>query len=93
MSTPEWRRRPDVLWRRTTDSAVVLPAGVDEPLVLSGAAALFWDVLEVPTPFDETVDLLASACQVPPEDVRIDIVALVEALADAGVIEETGHEC
>jgi hypothetical protein len=93
MSALAWRRRPDVLWRRTTESVVVLPGGVDEPLVLSGAAALFWDVLDVATGLDDAVELLAFACHVPPDDVRAQIVPLAATLADAGAVEATEDAC
>ena len=87
MTEPVCRRRDDALWRRTTDTTVVLPRHGDEPLVLSGAAALFWDLLEIATPLEDVVDLLARACDIDPAEARGHLEPLVVALSDAGVIE------
>lgn len=37
-----------MLWRRVFDGIIALPAGADEPLALSGAAALVWELLDQP---------------------------------------------
>jgi hypothetical protein len=48
MTDTPWRRVPTVLWRRVFSGIIALPAGADEPLALSGAAALVWELLDQP---------------------------------------------
>jgi hypothetical protein len=55
-----WRRRDDVLWRRTLDAVLLFPPGADEPLTVAGSGALVWDLLAEPATLTELVDALAS---------------------------------
>jgi hypothetical protein len=63
-------RNPDVLWRRTASSVVVLPLG-GEPTELIGAAAAVWDAVAQAAPVAavETID---------PREVELIVDALVE---------------
>ena len=68
-----WRRREDVLWRRTLDAVILLPANADEPLTLPDTGAIVWDLLEEPTTFDELVATLAEVYNTVPDTVANDI--------------------
>lgn len=86
MST-EWRRAGSTLWRRTTTGAVVLPAGLEEPIHLTGAAALVWDVLEEPTTTAEVTEILARACGQNVGRIGADIAAVLARLHELGAAE------
>ena len=93
MSAVEWRRGRTVLWRRTSACAVVQPRGADEPLVLSGAAAWFWDVLEVPTTIPEAAEMIGRACGMAAADVRPELEALADSLSSSGAVEKNDPAC
>ena len=92
MTDSEWRRSDTTIWRRTSDHAVVLPRDLDEPLVLSGAAAWAWDLLVVPTTLNEMTDVLAKACGVEPEVVRRGLDEVLDALSSCGAIHDQPME-
>ena len=83
-----WRRGSAVLWRRSLDAVLVLPAAVDDPLSLGGTGAGLWDLLAVPTSTDELVDALAGQYGVDRRTVEIDVVPVLSELESIGVIEE-----
>ncbi len=48
LTSASWHRVPSVLWRHVFDGILALPVGAEEPLALSGAAALVWELLDHP---------------------------------------------
>jgi hypothetical protein len=48
-----------LLWRRTEDRVLLLPRDGDEVLALTGAAVLFWDLLDEPRDADIAIGMLA----------------------------------
>ena len=87
MTVGACRRSATTLWRRTTTGVVVLPVAASEPVRLTGAAALVWDLLEEPTSTDEATDLRARACGEDRSRVRPDVEAVVEELLRLGAAE------
>ena len=87
-----WRRRDDVLWRRSLDAVILFPAGADEPLTLPDTGAIVWDLLEEPAPFDELVATLADVYGVDLTVIAADITPLLDDLHALGAIEPTNSQ-
>lgn len=87
MTAPSYRRRSDVLWRRSLDSVVLLPAGSDDVITVSGTGADVWDLLETGRSVEGMVGLLCERYQGDPAVVTRDVEALVGDLAARGAIE------
>ena len=75
-----WRRREDVLWRRSLDSVILLPIDADEPVTLPGTGASVWDLLDEPATVDQLVVVLAEAYDADPATVEHDVRALLGEL-------------
>jgi hypothetical protein len=84
-----WRRRDDVLWRRSLDAVILLPVGVDDPLTLPGTGASVWDLLEEPTTLAELVATLAEAYDTDPAVVEHDVLELLSELEELGAVTRT----
>jgi len=84
-----WRRRDDVLWRRSLDAVILLAANADEPLTLPDTGAIVWDLLEEPATFDELVTTLADVYNTDATTIATDITPLLEELAALGALEPT----
>ena len=81
-----WRRRDDVLWRRSLDSVILLPVGVEEPMTLPGTGASVWDLLEEPASLAELVAILADAYEEAPAVIEHDVRALLAELESLGAV-------
>lgn len=57
-AAPVWRRRSDVVWRRSLDAVILFPPGADDAMTLTDPGAVVWDLLEQPATLDELVDTL-----------------------------------
>ena len=44
MNAPSFRRRPDVLWRRSLDAVVLLPIDAEDPVTIAGTGVDFISV-------------------------------------------------
>ena len=84
---PRWRRRPDALWRRSVDAVLVLPAGADEPVTLTGTGPALWELLAEPCTVAQLAAVLADAYDAPIETVEADIAPVVDELARVGALE------
>ena len=82
-----WRRRPDVLWRRSLDAVVFLPNGVTEPQTLAGTGPEVWDLLAEPRTLDALASVLATAHAAEPATVRADVAPILEQLVELGAVE------
>jgi hypothetical protein len=87
--TAVWRRRDDVLWRRSLDAVILLPVGADEPVTLPGTGAIVWDLLEEPATLPELVATLAEAYEEDPAVVEHDVVALLTELENLAAVTHT----
>jgi len=81
-----WRRREDVLWRRSLDSVILLPVGVEDPMTLPGTGASVWDLLEEPATVAELVAVLAEAYGAERTVVEHDVRALLDELEALGAV-------
>ena len=82
-----WRRRPDVLWRRSLDAVIVLPADVADPLTLAGSAPEVWELLAEPRTLEALVTILAAGGATAPETVRASVEPVLAELERAGALE------
>jgi len=87
VTAASYRRRPDVLWRRSLDSVVLLPAGSDDVITVSGTGADVWDLLETERSIEGLVGLLCEHYRGDPAIVALDVEQLVADLAGRGVLE------
>ena len=81
-----WRRRSDVLCRRSLVAVILLPPGVDEPITLPGTGAAVWDLLEEPATLAELVALLADVYDEDPTVVEHDVQTLLGELKGLGAV-------
>jgi hypothetical protein len=80
------RRSQGVVWRRTMDGVVVLPAHAEEPIALLGPAASVWELLAQPLTAAELVAGLADHYGVAPEHVSGEISATLDGLLRRGAL-------
>lgn len=83
---PKLRRAQGVVWRRTMDGVVVLPAGAVEPIALLGPAANMWEMLAEPLTATELVAALADHYGVEPDHVTNEIRATLDGLLRRGAL-------
>ena len=85
-----YERAPNVLWRATAHTVVLLPQGEREPLSLTGSAILLWELLEEPIAIEHVVGLLAEHYGIGREEVSVAIAPFLADLTDRKAI--TMHE-
>ncbi len=88
-SDQPFRRRADVLWRRSLDAVVLLPAGVDDVITIGGTGVDTWELLDTWRTIDALAALLADRYQASPAVVAPDVAAFVEVLDRAGALERS----
>ena len=88
MTSSIWRRREDVLWRRSLDAVILLPADAEDPVTLPGTGASVWDLLEEPASLAELVTVLAEAYDEDPAVVDHDVRALLAELESLGAVTQ-----
>lgn len=82
-----WRRRPDVLWRRSLDAVIFLPADLDDPLTLGGSGPEVWELLAEPRTLEALVTVLAALHAVDPDTIRDDVAPILARLASVGALD------
>jgi hypothetical protein len=87
VSGPRVRRREDVLWRRSLDAVLLLPAGATEPVTLVGSGPAVWELLAEPASVAELAQDLAARYATDTGTVEGDLVSLLDRLRELGVIE------
>jgi Coenzyme PQQ synthesis protein D (PqqD) len=88
MTATRWRRRPDVLWRRSLDTVLLLPAPADDVLTLAGTGPAVWELLAEWRTVDDMVGILAAAHGTSPEVVAQDLAPLLVELEGQGVLQK-----
>jgi hypothetical protein len=81
-----WHRAPHILWRRSLDAVLVLPPGLEEPIALGGTGPELWALLAEERSTDDIVAILAVAHGAEPAVVAVDVVPMLERLADLGAV-------
>jgi hypothetical protein len=82
-----YRRRADVLWRRSLDVILCLPPDESEPVTLAGTGPELWDLLQTRQSLSELAAELAARHRVDPEVVTADVRRMLERLAALGVLD------
>jgi hypothetical protein len=85
--TTSYRRRADVLWRRSLDTVVCLPPNETEPVTLAGTGPKVWDLLEAPHTLAQLATELSARHGADPGVVATDVRPVVERLAVLGLVE------
>jgi hypothetical protein len=85
-ATP-YRRRPEVLWRRSLDAVVLLPPGVAEPVTLAGTGPELWELLAEAHTLEDLAATLGTRHEADPGVVHADLEPIVARLVDAGAVE------
>lgn len=86
MTSKSYRRRPDVLWRRSLDAVLCLPPGASEPVTLAATGPEVWDLLERPCSVDQLASELAQRHGIDAQTVARAVLPLLERLAVLGLV-------
>jgi len=86
VTVTRYRRRPDVLWRRSLDAVVMLPAGRDEPITIAGSGPEIWELLAEWRTLDDLVAVLVELHAAEPATVGADVAPLLDYLVTAGAV-------
>jgi hypothetical protein len=89
---PAFRRRPEVLWRRSLDAVVLLPVDAEHPITIAGTGVDVWELLETWRTIAGIAELLADRYAAEPERVAGDVAVLVGQLRDGRALEVAGEE-
>jgi hypothetical protein len=82
-----YRRRADVIWRRSLVAIHFLAADTEHVQTLAGSGPLIWELLESPATLDELLSAARSNLDTAPADIEADIARLLEELTTLGAIE------
>lgn len=82
-----FRRRADVLWRRSLDAVVILPAGATEVLTLAETGPDLWELLAAPASVADLAYALARRYDADPAVVESDLTPVVDHLVTVGAVE------
>jgi hypothetical protein len=85
--TGAFRRRPDVLWRRSLDAVVLLPLGAEDVITLAGTGVAVWELLDTWRTVDALTELLSLEYHAEPATVRADLEPLIDQLVSLGTLE------
>jgi hypothetical protein len=80
-------RQDEVLWRRSGDAVVLLPAGAQQVLTLEGSGVHLWHLLAEPIALDEAAATLAEAYGTTPDRVAADIAPVLDDLSRRNAVE------
>jgi hypothetical protein len=87
VNEPAFRRRADVLWRRSLDAVVVLPIDAEDPITVAGTGVDVWELLDTWRTVEGIAELLAPRYDADPDVVAGDVAVLVEQLRDGGALD------
>jgi hypothetical protein len=87
MTGTAYRRRADVVWRRSLDAVLCLPPGASEPVTLAGTGPEVWELLQRPHTLAQLSAELAARHHTDGQVVAGDVAPVFERLAALGLIE------
>jgi hypothetical protein len=82
-----WVRAPTTLWRTAQDTLVLLPREAGTPLVVSGSAAVLWELLGAPITLAELASELAKSYGAEASVIATDVAPVLEHLQSVSAIE------
>ena len=77
---------PEVVWRRVPDGFMLLGAGHDDPLLLSGTGADLWELLGSGCTFEGLIGELARKYGTDPSTIAGDVDGAVRRLVSADIV-------
>ena len=87
MTPPSYRRRPEVLWRRSLDAVVLLPPSAEEVVTVGGTGADVWELLETWRTVDGLAQSLSQRYEADEGIVHRDLETLLAQLVEHGALE------
>jgi hypothetical protein len=84
--TVRYRHAPDVLWRATGDSVLLMLRQTPRMLTLNGSGAAVWFLLARPRSVSDSAELLAGHFDASADGIERDIAPLIEELATMGAL-------
>jgi hypothetical protein len=87
VTAPSFRRRPEVLWRRSLDALVLLPRSAEEVVTVGGTGADVWDLLDTWRTVDGLAQSLSQRYLADEAMVHRDLEALIALLVEHGALE------
>jgi hypothetical protein len=86
-----WVRAAGTLWRNAGETVVLLPAAEERPtpLVVSGSAAVIWELLAEPVTLSELAAKLAAIYEVEAQVIERDLSPVLEGLYTEAAIERS----
>ena len=81
-----WRRATDALWRWNGPRVVVLGAGAEEVVMLDGAGAWLWELLEAGPDQATLTTELGELFEAPVQQIETDVTALLVDLEARGIV-------
>ena len=85
--TVEYRRSSTVLWRRCSQSVLLLPRGAAAPLSLSGSGVELWHLLEEPRTIAATASHLAQCFDIDEAEATTSIAPVLDQLVQVQAVE------
>lgn len=82
-----YRRRDDILWRRSLDRVLALRPGDHEVTVVGGGGVAVWSLLTRATSIAELIATLEGAHDEVPETLGSDVRAMLDDLVERGLVE------
>jgi hypothetical protein len=82
-----FRKCPDARYRNIGGEGIVVRQAAGEVLVLNGVGARVLDLLESGSTVESLLDALGTEYDIDPAVLRQDVLAYLQELQDAGVIE------
>lgn len=79
---------PTLLWRQTYDRLIILRPGDEECVVLQDTAISLWNCFTKPRSLSEASQMLADSYGVSAEHILKDVLPIVDALFDKGLLVE-----
>jgi hypothetical protein len=87
VTAASYRRRGDVLWRRSLDAVLCLPPGAAEPVTLASTGPEVWELVRCPHSLSELATELAARHSSDTETVTRDVRAVLDELVGLGLVE------
>ena len=87
MTPLAFRRRPDLLWRRSLDAVMLLPPDGDDVITIAGTGVEMWKLLDTWRTVEALTDLMATHYGADRRIVEPDLEVLINELRELGALE------
>jgi hypothetical protein len=80
-----------VLWRRSSDTVIILPSNAPDAVTLAATGPELWELLRTPLRVDALIAALAAAHHADRSVVEGEVRPVLARLAELGAIEAVGE--